>query len=197
MDETLTPTGPHDLPTGDGAHPTGERNHPNEQDEVTARSRPSSRAARSVPLWGAVVGALAGVLLAFGGGVAVNAGDADDVRDELNADISSLHEESDRLNEKAAGSQASLDTAMAGLAQCQGAVEGATAMAAAADDLAGDWDEQGRLLADWYAAATGSPEEAQAVAALGEIDAQMSTKFGALSATADRVTADSDACAEA
>lgn len=190
MDEAQISANERELPTGNGDVPTGEPPLLVGPDAtMTASPAPETRG-RRVSLWAAGLGALAGMLLAFGVGFAINAGDADDVRDELNADI-------DSLNEEMASSQASLQVAEASLAECQRAVEGATELAAAAEDLAGDWEQQGQLIDDWFRAPVGSSEEAEADAALVELESRMTTKFGGLSAVADQVTSDGEACLSA
>jgi hypothetical protein len=187
MDDAEISADERELPTGNGDIPTGEPPLLVGPDATMTSSSAPATGGRRVPLWAALVGAVAGVLLAFGVGFAINAGDADDVRDELNAEI-------DSLNEELASSQTSLQVAEGSLAECQDAVEGAAGMAEAAEDLASDWEQQGQLIDDWFAAPVGSSEEAQAEAALVELEGQMTTKFGGLSAMADRVTSDSEAC---
>ena len=181
MDDTVTPAGVPEAPT----------------DDQVGMAPPPTPAApperRGVPLWAALVGALVAALVGFGAGFAIYAGDADAVRDDLEAAEASLSESEASLSE----AEASLSEAEAALAQCQDAVEGGTALATASDELATAWNEYLGLLTDFNATPLGSPEEAELSNALIEAEGQVNSKVGAATATADRVIADSEACASA
>ena len=186
MDEVMLPAVP-ERGAGDGYLHNGERPLPTDADEVMPTSPAQPESTRRVPVWAVGVGGFVAVLIAFGSGYAVNAGDAERVRNDLNAEI-------DRLDEEVEGLEGSRAVAEASLDQCQDAVEGAAALAEAADDLAGDWQKVQSLMVQYLAAPVGSAEEAAIDAELVVIEAQLSGKFGALSASASRVTTDSKPC---
>jgi hypothetical protein len=185
MDEITIPT-PPGLGAEAGELQAGE--HPLRTDAVVSPPSPGQPGrSRRGPLWAVGVGSVVAMLLAFGSGYAVNAGDAEGVRDDLNAEIQGLDEEIESLEGARAAAEEGLD-------QCQDAVEGAAALTGAADDLAEDWQKAQSLMIQYLAAPVGSAEEAAIDAELVEIEAQMSGEFGALSASAARVTTDSQAC---
>ncbi|MET0903605.1 MAG: hypothetical protein ABWZ52_10230 [Acidimicrobiales bacterium] len=184
MDDAAISTRELDLSSGDNELQT--------EHDVAMTSAPASptKSGRATPRWAALGGALAGVLVAFGAGYAINAGDADAVRDDLNGQIDSLDGDLESAEENRAATEAALD-------QCRDAVEGASALAEAADTVAGDFQELERLVVQYVAAPVGSPEEAELETAMAELETQLFGKVGALSASADRVTADSEACGAA
>ena len=186
MDETMLPAVP-ELGAGHGQLHTGERPLTTDADAVLPTSPAQPGSTRRVPIWVVGVGGFVAVLIAFGSGYAVNVGDAEAVRDDLNAEI-------DRLDEEVESVEGSRAVAEAGLDQCQDAVEGAAALTEAADDLAGDWQKAQSLMVQYLAAPVGSAEEAAIDSELVVIEAQLSGKFGALSASAARVTTDSKTC---
>jgi hypothetical protein len=187
MDETMLPAAAPEPGAGDGQPQNGERQRPADADVAMPPPPAPPGSPRRVPVWAMGVGGLVAALIAFGSGYAVTAGEADAVRDDLNAEI-------DRSDEEIEGLEGSRAAAEARLDQCQDAVEGAAALTAAADDLAADWQKAQSLMAQYLAVPVGSAEEARIDAMLVEIEAQMSGKFGALSASAVRVTTDSKSC---
>ena len=169
-----------------GELPAGEGPPTNGHVAVPPTPVPPART-RRMPVWALVVGGLAAIVTTFAAGYAINAGDADEVRDDLNAEIGDLEKQLDVVEGTRTATAAALD-------QCREGVEGASALATTADDLAGDWQTMQGLAAEWAAAPVGSAAEAAIDAKLLELEARMSPKFGALSASADRVSTDSEPC---
>ena len=173
MDDTVIPSPAPEAPT--------------EPDHTTMAAPPPSAppsTGRRVPIWAALVGAVVAMLVAFGGGYAIASAEADDAKADRDAAEASL-----------AKAEASLAEAEAALDQCQDAVEGAGALATAATTVADNFEELQRLLNDFNASAVGSAEEAELATALTEKEGQLTRQIGALSASAERVSADSEACA--
>ena len=148
-------------------------------------SRAPSAKRRAVPLWAALGATLAGVLLAFGIGYALNAEDAGAAseRDELSETLT-------QIRGKHAAAEASLALSRAAVDECREALEEASRLATTAAAFTGDWQKLQALFIEWSATAPGSPEEADLDLQLTELSLQMDNKVCALEASADRVSSD-------
>jgi len=138
--------------------------------------------ARRMPIWAALVASLAGVLVAFAAGYAINADDAGAAseRDDLS-------EELDRASAAGKKARAALAVAQDAIDECQAAVEEAATLADDATDFVGDWQAMKGLGFDYAATPVGSPEESQIDEQIAQLTLQMDTKVGALTASAGRV----------
>ena len=132
---------------------------PTDQAPPPEQSPAPSNKTRTVPLWTALAATVAGVLVAFGVGYAINAEDAGAAseRDDLS-------EEVDRVSNARDTAEASLAVAEAVVDECRAAVDEASVLADQADDFTGDWQTMDDLTVQYAVAPVGSPERLRSTA---------------------------------